>query len=73
MIPTRWAVRIMRLLPAPLARKWRRKRMQAIRERDGDDVVLQRILNSVGMKLIQNGERIELVDAESAEKQPDSR
>jgi len=55
MMSLRWAYRIMRLLPKPVARYWRKRRFAAIRKRDGDAVVLGRILAALDMKLHGDG------------------
>ena len=55
MMPLRWASRIMRLLPKPLASYWRKRRFAAIRKRDGDAVVLARILAALDMNLHGDG------------------
>jgi hypothetical protein len=46
-MPLRWAVRVMHWLPRPLARWWRKRRFEAIRKRDGDGVVFQRIVDAL--------------------------
>jgi hypothetical protein len=50
MMSLRWAVRVHRWLPKPLARWFRLRRFRAIRRRDGDEVVMRRILDALKEK-----------------------